>query len=1011
MTRERFKKRKTTDSDLQETALSNASGGEPSAEFVIEDHVKHFESAKRMDRSKDSISQRKMLIVGIGASAGGLEALKGLLANMPVDTGLSFVVVTHQQSGKKSLLPELLQKKTLMKVVEVYDGIPLQANSIYIALPGDFLTVRNGRLLHDKIVTQDSVHLPIDHFFQSLAQDQGRHAICIVLSGTGTDGTQGVKAVKLASGMAMAQQPESASYHGMPRSAIATKMIDYVLSPEAIPRQLLAYVHEMQVMEEKLGEEKWSTETENLDTIFNLLQQRTGHDFSSYKSNTLCRRIDRRMVAKQIDGLAHYVRYLHANTNEIDSLFKELLISVTSFFRDAKAWVSLGKTLKQDIGQRLEKGSFRAWVPACATGEEAFTLSMVLHEIGQELQQRFPIQIFGTDIDTQAIVLARTGKYSSAVLDDVSPERIARFFSIEDGVYRIQPVVRESVIFAEQNVIRDPPFTKLDLISCRNLMIYLKSDLQKQLLPIFHYALKPDGLLFLGHSETIGPYSNLFKPVDKRWKIFRRKQNSGSQLAVPRMPSYVASPKQGTSRLPQNSKKEYPASLSAQVERLLLGRFAPTSVVVTESGDIVHIHGRTGLYLETTPGQARSNIVEMARDGIRAELASAIRRCLTNQMDVVCDDVQVTDNGESAYVQITVTPIQEIESLCGLLLVTFQPTFTRRPVIQHQDGRLDNETEDQESVRKLRHELEYLKQSYRTTLAELEMSNEDLKATNEELQSANEELETSKEEMQSLNEELTTVNSELQSKLDELSQANDDLQNLLNSTDIATIFLDNGMNVKRFTERAKALVSLRQSDVGRPIADLSPNIKNYDLIRDCEIVLKTLVLKEAEIETKNGGRFLMRIMPYRTAEGAIDGLVLTFVNIHQLIQTLEAGQISGAIYAGIFETIRQPLLVLDGALNAVSANRSFYRVFRTSRESTEGASFHELAGGQWNIPKLRMLLESILSSDNQIEDFEVTLSDPDVGKRTFTLNARRLKQSSHAGDLILLSLEDTTKTQ
>ncbi|MCA9136613.1 MAG: PAS domain-containing protein [Planctomycetales bacterium] len=954
-------------------------------------------------------------IVGIGASAGGLEALDELLGHMPTNTGMAFVVVTHQHPGHTSLLPELLGKETEMLVVEATDGLKLKPNHVYVGPPGGNLAILNGALHRMNAEKNKFPPLPIDYFFRSLADDQQERAICIVLSGTGTDGTIGLTAIKRESGMAMAQEPSSAKYAGMPSSAIATGLVDYVSTPAEMPAKLVAYVKGPYLAGGAVAAELPSVPAEPMQKIFVLLRSRTGHDFSSYKSNTLRRRIQRRMNVHQIRKPDQYVRFLQENPHEIDILFKELLISVTNFFRDADAWESLVKSLQELIKSRPANHAFRAWVPGCATGEEAFSAAIALRECIEKVGRRIDVQVFGTDLDAEAIEVARIGQYPAGIEVDVSSKRLERYFVHDDGTYRIHKEVREMVIFAPQNVIKDPPFTKLDLISCRNLLIYLNADLQKKLLPIFHYALKPGGLLFLGPSETIGPFTDLFDTIDKRWKIFRRKESVTPIYVLPEIPAQPLTGDEGNTAASTGMPAVKETHLTIQIERLLLSRFTPATIVVNDQGDIIYIHGRTGMYLEPTQGQPRANILLMAREGLQIELASAMRQCVATGVDVVRENVRVRTNGDFTNISLTVAKLSHPESVRGLLMVTLQPTTTSAPEPDRKTKRKPTNAAEYERVDQLERELQYLKESHQTTHEELETSNEELKSTNEELQSTNEELqstneelETSKEEMQSLNEELTTVNAELQSKIDELTQANDDMQNLLNSTDIATVFLDNDLNIKRFTDQAKTLISLRQSDVGRPIVELTSNLKADNLAGDCRAVLQTLVFKENEVRTNDGGSYLMRIMPYRTGGNVIDGLVLTFVNIKQLRQRKSKDLISLPNFENVVETVREPLVILDESLHVVLANRSFYRVFHTTPRQTEGKLVYELGTGQWDVPKLRELLESILPKNSKFEDFEIEADLPRLGKRVFVLNARRFEQPEGVADMILLALEDMT---
>jgi two-component system, chemotaxis family, CheB/CheR fusion protein len=944
-------------------------------------------------------------IVGIGASAGGLEALDELLLHMPVNTGLAFVIVTHQHPGHTSLLAELLSRQTSMPVVEVTDGTKVEANHVYVATPGGLLAILNGTLHRMDTGNLESPRLPIDYFFRSLAEDQKERAICIILSGTGTDGTLGLKAIKEASGMAMVEEPKSAKYAGMPASAIATGLADYVMSPADMPGQLVAYSAGPFLTRKNLTLPVPHVPAEPLQKIFFLLRKQTGHDFSSYKINTLHRRIERRMNIHQIEKPDDYVRYLQENPHEIEILFRELLISVTQFFRDEEAWIELGEHLQKLVSSTPENSVIRAWIPGCATGEEAFSLAIVLRECIRQTEQHINVQIFGTDLDAVAIETARLGQYPGGIAADVSPERLERFFTHDEDLYRIRKEIREMIIFAPQNMITDPPFTKLDILSCRNLLIYLNADLQKKILPIFHYALKPGGILFLGPSETIGPFSDLFEPLSKRWKIFRRKESVDSISALPEILNRPTMDERKATTFMPPALPHTETRVAVAIERLLLGRFAPASVVVNDLGNIVFIHGRTGMYLEPSEGEPRHNLLEMAREGLKFVLSAALHKCIATGTDVTEEEVRVNTNDAFMLVDLSVSKLHDSATLEGLFLVSFQPTPVVTPDISKKKRPKRKGANEHMSGEHLEHELQIMRESHQRTLEELQTSNEELKSTNEELQSineelqsSNEELETSKEEMQSLNEELTTVNSELQSKLDELSHANDDMQNLLNSTDVATVFLDKHLNIRRYTEEAKELVMLRENDIGRPISELASNIEHDDLVEKCRDVLRTLKYFECEVRTKNGGWYQMRITPYRTTENLIDGLVITFVNIRS------SGELR-AFFESIVETVRHPLIVLNEHWKIISANHCFFDTFKLSQSDVINSSLSDIGNGEWNNPELQNSLVRIFTENSSFENFKLEQDFKEAGHKVLLLNARRLNREQGMPDMVLLAME------
>lgn len=836
-----------------------------------------------MADEKGGNSREQFLIAGLGASAGGLEALEQFFAAVPADSGIAFVVVTHQMPGRVSLMPELLAKRCTIPVVEVIRSTPVQPNRMHLAPPGRNLAIVNGVLEPIETVDSNRPTLPIDHFFRSLAFDQRERAVGIVLSGTGTDGTFGLKEIKGASGMTMAQTEASARYAGMPHSAIATEQVDYILPAPELARQLLAYARGA------IGRPpEAEPDPSELNRVFVLLRNGTGHDFSQYKRTTIRRRIERRMNLHQIEALADYVRYLQQNPGEVDLLFKELLIGVTSFFRDREAFEVLEQNVLPDVlGGKPDDHVVRVWVPGCSTGEEAYSLAMLLRETMDRLKCHYSVQIFATDIDAEAIDLARAGCYPESIAADVTPERLERFFSHEDGFYRIRKDIRESLVFAQQNVITDPPFTKLDLLSCRNLLIYLDAALQQRLLPLFHYALRPNGVLFLGSSESVGSFVNQFDAIEKKWKIFRRRDVPTSGYVADMSPTFAQQDTRAA--LPLATTRRTPEAGVAQLaERAILQNLVPPSAIVHERGEIVHIHGRTGQFLEPAPGpQHAVNIFNMLREGLQLDLAVAIRHAGGGQ-EVLHRGVRVKRNGDTITVDLRVRKLTEPEALRGMFLVSFEraePIALEQPSVVGADVN----AAAAQRISELDRELQYAKEVHQSTVEELETMNEELKSTNEELQStneelqsSNEELETSKEEMQSLNEELQTVNTELQEKIEELSRANDDMKNLLNGTDIATVFLDNQLNIKRFTLQAKKVIRLISSDVGRPVGDLVSKLRYDKLVEDANAVLHTLAFREVEVQSESGEWYLMRVLPYRTTENVIDGLVITFIDVTNL---------------------------------------------------------------------------------------------------------------------------------
>jgi two-component system, chemotaxis family, CheB/CheR fusion protein len=852
-------------------------------------------------------------IVGIGASAGGLAAFEAFFSGMPadVDPGMAFVLVQHLAPDHSSILTTLMQRYTRMEVYEVEDGMTVQINCAYIIPPNRDMAFLNGTLQLMEPVEPRGHRLPIDFLFRSLAQDQRERAIGIVLSGTGSDGTLGVRAIKGEGGMVMAQFPESCEFDGMPRSAIATGMVDYVLSPAEMPAQLIAYVTHAFGRPTRLASLSAPLTENALKKIFILLRTQTSHDFSQYKPSTICRRIERRMAVHQIDSTDAYVKYLQQTAIEVEALFRDLLIGVTSFFRDPDAFEALETLVIPKLFDGKNTGDVvRAWSTGCSTGEEAYSIAILLNEHSEKLKQAYKLQVFATDIDSRAIAVARAGVYPASSAENISPERLARFFTAEpDGsAYRIHKSIRDLLVFSEHDVIKDPPFSKLDLISCRNLLIYLGSDLQKKLLTLFHYALQPRGMLFLGTSETIGELGDLFTVVDRKNKVYQRKEDfQGSRRAslARFLPTTMLKDADHTLLA---VKMPHPVKLSLRelTEQALLQQLAPMGALVNGNGDILYLHGRAGMFLEPAPGDAGiNNILKMAREGLRRDLTTALHRAAGGKERIQCLGLRVKSNGHHTLVNLSVSPLVSspagaLESPLFLVILeeapapqTLASTVTAL-TLGSQAGSRDSDANAK--IAELNEELQakedYLhaaNEELETSNEELKSSNEEMQSVNEELQSTNEELETSKEELQSINEELATVNTELQTKVGDLSRANNDMNNLLAGTGIGTVFVDFNLRILRFTPAATRIINLILSDVGRPVGHIVSNLVGYDrLVEDVQEVLRTLIPQEIDVQTPEPKNYTMRILPYRTLDNVIEGAVITFVDITDMVRTRKA---------------------------------------------------------------------------------------------------------------------------
>ncbi|GLX79475.1 chemotaxis protein CheR [Thalassotalea insulae] len=824
-------------------------------------------------------------IVGIGASAGGLSALELFLKNTLENTSLAYIVVQHLDPVHKGMLPELLQRKTAMPVKEARQGMKIRADHVYVIPPNKELTVQHNCLHLAKPAEPRGMRLPIDVLFSSLAITQGERAIGVVLSGMGSDGSAGLEAIKAVGGLTLAQTPETAEFDSMPISAISAGYVDIVTPADELLDRIIAYTkQETEKGSTLIKPSKKTSSLSNapLQAITKLMHQKTGHDFSLYKTSTLHRRIERRMIIHNIDSLHAYVNFLKHNAQEIELLFKELLIGVTQFFRDQAVWDYLkDSALPTLLTRRTKPHTFRAWCIGCSTGEEAYSLAIIFTEVIRQIAnpKAFSVQIFASDLSPDAIATARRGRYPLSITDHIPQTYLTRYFDRHDDYYQIKQSIRDMVLFAQQDVIIDPPFTKLDLIVCRNLMIYFNTKLQSKLLPLFHYSLRPGGMMLLGSSETIGSFNYLFSAIASKFKLFDRRDNvpiRSSEFMLSSFPPLTYATKEFS--VPSPRKPEQPVnSLQSAADHVLLQVYAPAAVVVNQLGDIVYISGRTGKYLEPAAGKANWNFHAMIRESLRAPLYLGLKQAMTQSEPIHLNGLSVQFEEFDYLVDITIQAFQEPKALKELIMVVFHDVDTANKHKRKNKPDLDLAHEAQ--LQQYRLEIETLREEARASKEELQSSNEELQSTNEELQSTNEELTTSKEEMQSMNEELQTINNELQTKLDDLALAQSDMQNILNSIEIAILFLDQKLNVRRFTERAAKIISLRESDVGRPLSDLTSCLIYPELNDDASEALRTLVFSEKEIPTDDGRWYSIRIMPYRRLDNMIDGVVITMVDI------------------------------------------------------------------------------------------------------------------------------------
>ncbi len=888
--------------------------------------------------------QSKFPIVGIGASAGGLEALEQFLGNVPENSGMAYVVIQHLDPTQKGMLPELLQRITKIKVFQVKDRMKVKPDCVYVIPPNTSMSVFKGVLhLFDPVEVR-GMRLPIDYFLRSLADDQNEFAIGIILSGMGSDGSSGIKAVKEHNGIVLVQEPETAKYDSMPRNAIDSGLVDIVAPADNLYLKLITFLKHIPVVKSKLDIEV--KDKSAFEKIIILLRTNTGNDFSLYKKNTVYRRIERRMGIHKIDDIYSYVHFLQDNPKEVHILFKELLIGVTSFFRDSPVWEKLKEKVIPSLIDKLKTSStLRAWVPGCSTGEEAYSLAIIFKEVLEKVKpnEGYSLQIFASDLDSDAIDTARKGLFSANIATDVSPKRLSRFFTKTEDGYRINTEIRETIVFAQHNIIMHPPFTNIDIISCRNLLIYMDTELQRKLLGLFYYSLNPDGILLLGTSETLGIQSHLFEQVNSGMKIYKRSVSGNipdqfdfsSSFSRPKMVNIE-------NRIPDKTIM----NIQTLADQLLLQQYSPAGVLVNENGDILYISGRTGKYLEPAVGKANLNIFAMLRPGFQNDFAMAFRKAVVKKESVVLHHVKIGTNGGSLLINVNIHWINKPETLYGNLMIIFTDSPPASPdTAVKKKGKNPVSEREQELEVELQHareEMQNILEEMQTSQEELKSTNEELQSTNEELQSTNEELTTSKEEMQSLNEELQTVNAELQSKVDEFSRVNNDMKNLLNSTDIATLFLDKELNIRRFTNQATKIFKLIKSDIGRPFTDQVSNLIYPELADDALEVLRTLIFIEKKIPAKDGRWFSIKIMPYRTFDDRIDGLVITFIDISDSKQAEEKLNETLQGFSLFLNSSTDVIVKLSANWKILEFNSIAEKYFGKKREDVVNQNYFEL---------------------------------------------------------------------
>lgn len=960
-------------------------------------------------------------IVGIAASAGGLEAFTQVLKHLLTDTGMAFVLIQHLDPNHKSLLSEILARTTQMPVIEVQDGMTVEPNKVYIIPPNTKMMLSAGVLQLTPREKVEGKYMPGDAFFSSLAADRGHKAIAVVLSGADGDGSLGLKAIKAAGGVTFAQCEDTAKFDSMPNTAVATGNVDFVLPPQKIAEELVNLSRNPFISNSlpPIAVEKLSEQGDALATIFVLLRSQTGVDFSHYKPNTLDRRIQRRMLLYKLERLEDYAEYLQKNPGEVKALYEEILIHVTHFFRDPEAFQLLKERVFPTIIQnKSAELPIRIWVAGCSTGEEVYSIAISLLELLSNKVTSPPIQIFATDISEIAIDKARSGIYAENQMVEVSPESRRRFFNpLEGGGYQISKAVRELCVFARQNLGSDPPFSNLDLISCRNVLIYLDETLQKRILPIFHYSLNPTGFLLLGTSESTGKYSDLFTLIDKKYKIYAKKLTANRPILSFVTSNYPLVKVEEPKLTNENPSDEF--DLERKTDQLILNRYAPVGVVINNKMDVLQLRGEIDLYLKLSPGKPSLNLFKMVRQGLLVELRATIYQAQRQKILVRKEGLRIESGDISKIINLEVIPFKPATDEELYFLVLFEsapPTVNNLSTVNPES---QEQSDLAQEIVRLRLELataiqeraatqEYLQaviQEQEHINQDLKVANEEILSSNEELQSTNEELETAKEEIQATNEELNTTNEELRSRNLELHQVNNDLTNLLASINIPILILTSDLRVRRFTPMAQRLFNLIPADAGRPLSDIRANLDVPELETLILEVLDTLSIKELEVQTLGGHWYNLRIRPYRTTENQIDGVVLVLIDIDVLKRSAATLEQARNYAEAIVETVQVPLIVLDSDFRVNKANRSFYETFQVSPSETAQSLIFELGNGQWNLPGLRSLLEDILANDTSIQNLEIEHRFEQIGQKTMLLNGWKIIQQGKA-QMILLAIED-----
>jgi two-component system CheB/CheR fusion protein len=975
----------------------------------------------QVQRSPPKSTSPEIPVVAIGASAGGLEAITAILRALPTDISMAFILIQHLDPKRHSILPELLSKATRIPVLEAMDAMKIESNRVYVMPSNVDISITDGHFGLTPRITDHKQHLPIDIFMRSLAEVRKSQAIGVVLSGTASDGTAGVEAIRAEGGVTFAQAPETAKFEGMPRSAIESGCIDFVLSPEKIAAELSwMSTHPNLRRKPRDSREEPKDDGRVFDSILSLVSTSQGADFSKYKPNTIHRRTQQRMSALRIASLTAYLSYLGEHPEEVARLSHHVLIPVTEFFRNPEIFEDLANMVYPVIVGDKSKETLRIWVVACSSGEEVYSLAITLFEFLGARADSLRIQIFGTDLNEQGIAKARAGIYPDVTMKNISTGRIARFFTKVAGGYRVNKAIRDLCVFARQDVTKDPPFSNLDLISCRNFLIYVQPELQERIISTLHYALNPSGFLLLGNAESAASYPQMFTPLNKESKIYSKKVGNHHQqrmFKTSRLPiQAIASPVAKAQPISRASQSE--AELQQLADRIVLKECAPPGVIVNDALEILQFRGRTSPYLEPSSGRANLNILNMVREELAIALRTAIASARKKTAPVKKKNAAFEHNNKRRVVHLSVIPMDESASGMGRgYLILFEdatpPIETDGKISQRPPLKVGNLARRKllEEKRELQAARALLKEHLRAQEAlreDFQSANEEMLSANEELQSTNEELETSKEELQATNEELNTVNDELNSNNSALHLLGNDLKNLLESTVIPIVMVDNGLCIRRMTPTAETVFKVLPSDIGRPITDIRPDL-NADLKPLLTTVLRDVVNLEREVQDHQGHWYRLQIKPYKTLDNRIDGAVLVLMDIDVIKKRNQELVLAGEFTKSIIETMPEPVLVLNADLHVLMANHSFYQAFEVKPEATLNQFVYSLGDGQWNKSDLRTLLEEVLPHDRNFLNHEVIYDFPRIGWKSFMLSGRYMVQEPDAAPLILLSLTDMTK--